>query len=808
MIGGARLLQAANATEQGEEMTTQRLAHLGAGLLVALGPLSLVVSAHAADPSIRVLSNRADLASGGDALVEIDGVEAPGLAVRIGGRDVTTAFARRANGRIQGLVRGLANGPNVLTARDSSGRGAQLTIVNHPIGGPVIAGPQVQPWICRNESYGLGKPQNAQCDTAPVVTYQYKDGVTGAMLAYDPGNPPSPSQVASTTTDQGRKVPYIVRIERGVIDRGVYELAVLADPKKPWSPWDPSTQPGWNRKLYWTFGGDCNPRHVQEDATGANMDKVVARGYLSGKASNTNLGSDCNSVVSAETFMMVKEHIVEAYGPIRHTISEGGSGGSMQQNWITSEYPGLIDGALPSWSYPDVWETLQEAEDCHLLDHAFDGGSGVWTPEKQAAVAGYALATTCRSVWDGPVVGYAQRWLDPANAMGCGLPAEMVYEPKSNPEGTRCTLPDYMVSIFGRRSTDGFANRPFDNVGVQYGLQALLSGVISPEEFVSLNEAVGGLDIDWNWVPERSVADPAAIEVAYRAGLVADLREQRNVPVIDLRGNNNYEIHTDFHSYVQRARLDKANGNHDNQIIWTGLPPQVDDPAQNPAAIPLLDRWLTAIEADRSDLPLAEKVRRNKPRDAVDACWIKTQRVTDAALCRMAYPYFADPRVAAGGPMSDDVLKCQLRPLDRAEYYGVEFSDAQWRRLAAAFPDGVCDYRKPGVGEQPSIPWMTFADGPGGRPLGDPPRSQPLVSATCRPRMLTVALGRRAAGIRLSRVTVDGRRVNVRSVRRLSHGRLTLRLGRSVRRTATVRVVGRDRRGKQVTLVARARACS
>ena len=88
-------------------------------------------------------------------------------------------------------------------------------------------------------------------------------------------------------------------------------------------------------------------------------------------------------------------------------------------------------------------------------------------------------------------------------------------------------------------------------------------------------------------------------------------------------------------------------------------------------------------------------------------------------------PYYADPRIAAGGPASDDVIKCNLRPLDRADYQ-VAFSDDQWARLQRAFPAGVCDYDRPGVGQQPSIPWMTFADGPGGRPLGAAPTSEPV----------------------------------------------------------------------------------
>jgi len=53
-------------------------------------------------------------------------------------------------------------------------------------------------------------------------------------------------------------------------------------------------------------------------------------------------------------------------------------------------------------------------------------------------------------------------------------------------------------------------------------------------------------------------------------------------------------------------------------------------------------------------------------------------------------------------------------------------TDEQWGRLQAVFPEGVCDYGRPGFGQEASVPWMTFEDGPGGMPLGDPPVSVPL----------------------------------------------------------------------------------
>ena len=79
-------------------------------------------------------------------------------------------------------------------------------------------------------------------------------------------------------------------------------------------------------------------------------------------------------------------------------------------------------------------------------------------------------------------------------------------------------------------------------------------------------------------------------------------------------------------------------------------------------------------------------------------------------------------------PLTHDIAACQLRPLDRADYASVvpPLTDAQWARLQAAFPEGVCDYGQPGVGQEPSVPWMTFKDGPGGQPLGDPPASTPV----------------------------------------------------------------------------------
>jgi hypothetical protein len=63
--------------------------------------------------------------------------------------------------------------------------------------------------------------------------------------------------------------------------------------------------------------------------------------------------------------------------------------------------------------------------------------------------------------------------------------------------------------------------------------------------------------------------------------------------------------------------------------------------------------------------------------------------------------------MGADGPMTDDVMKCRLKPM-RREDYPVSFSDAQWQQLQAAFPGGVCDYAKAGVSQRGAVPWLTY----------------------------------------------------------------------------------------------------
>ena len=701
------------------------------GMVVVTGSPAAAPAADRFD--VKVLSNRADLISGGDALVEVivpTGVAASSVRVDVDGRDVTSSFAVRPNGRYMGLVTGLAERANRLTARGPDGASASITITNHPIGGPVFAGFQVQPWICSTVANGFGPPLAAQCNVASKYDFFYKStaATSNGLAAYDPANPPA--DVATTTNDRGVVVPFIVRRERGVIDRGWYSIAVLYDPSRPWEPWAP--QPGWNGKIVWPFGGSSTSDHYQRNPPDVMNEDRLAAGFMVAASSLNTHGQNNNDVVSSEVVMMIKERIIERYGEIRYVIGEGCSGGSILQHMLANAYPGLIDGIQPSCSYPDSRTTGLESVDCSLLLRYWrDTSPQLWGVEAQrGAVSGHPSESTCIAWVD--VFAFDQG-ANPSNGCGGSAAEPWVYHADTDPTGERCTSVDYAIAVWGRRDPSlwgpieqqigrGFGRNPWSNEGVQYGLRALMSSEILPEQFVDLNQKIGGRDIDYNWIPQRTAGDRTASSIAYGTGRVNNAARLDRVPIIDIRGHDNEEIHTDISSYIMRQRLLEANGHADNHAIFISPAPLVPLPSVTAEAFSLMDRWLANIEADTSNDPREVKVVRNKPAGAVDSCWIGTEKVTDQTKCRVLYPYFGTTRIAAGGPLANDVMKCELKPLNRVDYLPVTFTDDQWTRLQAAFPTGVCDFNRPPVNDQPSAEWVTFMDGLGvGRPLAAAP---------------------------------------------------------------------------------------
>jgi hypothetical protein len=295
------------------------------------------------------------------------------------------------------------------------------------------------------------------------------------------------------------------------------------------------------------------------------------------------------------------------------------------------------------------------------------------------------------------------------------LAKSLRYDPVSNRSGARCDIYDHNINMYGRDPTTGFARHPIDNTGVQYGLAELRDGGISAAQFLDLNEKIGGYDNDGSMVSTRSVADPLALRAAYQNGLITNTGGGlAKVPIIDVRpyrdklpGGDN---HLKYHSFSLRERLQKANGSFANDVLLvngaTGAS-AVDD-----YALAKMDEWLTNLQKDTSSDVVLTKILRAKPADLVDSCWTTTgERIIEpqtfaGGRCNALYPTFPGPRVVAGGPASNNVLKCQLKPIDFGEYK-VTFSAAEKARLATIFPSGVCDYTKPGVEQQvPKGIWL------------------------------------------------------------------------------------------------------
>jgi hypothetical protein len=694
------------------------------------------------DYEARSVSSRPDTVSGGDVLVQLK-VPTPARfsAQLIGhekstGREVTGAFnAMHGSSDLLALLTGLELGKNTLEIRVDGTLRSTLELLNHPIQGPVFSGPQQTPFICQTLANGLGPALDANCTAETLVQYYYKStqpvpasdgGATSSRAGLDPGfkpyhpSDPLPPDVASTVTSEGRTVNYIVRRELGTINRAVFDIEFLQQPDEPLpTPFEPST-PGWNGRLVYVFGGGCGSGYHQGilDNPGEAQEPLLAQGYAVARSTLNVFQTTCNDRVSAETMSMVKEHFIKQYGVPIHTIGWGGSGGAMQMHLIAQNYPGLLDGIMPFISFPDVVTHVQAWADCLLLAQAFEHSTAHWTEQEKTAASGFASWRTCRI--------YTQRQpvLDPAKFCDATVPGALVYDAATNPKGLRCDIYDNEINFFGRNRKTGFAMRPLDNVGVQYGLMAFNAGKIDAEQFIELNATIGGFDENGTIVASRSEADAGAVRLAWQRGLVltggGGLAE---IPIIDWREyvDDMADVHVSSGSFAVRARLIAANGNAGNQVIVIYPRPTIPDlismlgtkhadpiiAERGSELLGQMDRWLDAIVADRGDGTQAARVARNRPSVLADGCLsIDGHRIAEHAShdgsgqCNIMYPSYGDPRLAAGGPLADDILKCALKP-NQPKDYVQPLTDDQLRRLGAIFPTGVCDYTRPSAERLP-----------------------------------------------------------------------------------------------------------
>jgi len=486
------------------------------------------------------------------------------------------------------------------------------------------------------------------------------------------------------------------------------------------------------------------------------------------------------------------------------------SGGALVQQQVANAYPGFYQGITPACSFTDAWSSAMQYVDYvgmrNYFEHPERWQPGVaWPPTAISAAEGHPNPANAVSFTTAiPFSGEPTR--------SCpGVPPEQVYDENTNPGGVRCTLQDYMVNIFGRRDPSvwtavekqlghGFAGRPFDNVGIEYGLKALKDGRLTMDQFVDLNVKMGGADIDATLNGDRIEADRPALERVYRSGAVNQGTNLDQVAIIDLRGPDPGAFHDVYRTYAMRARLQREHGTTANQILWRGQTALLGDANFTGEAIVAMDSWLAAIEKDGRDIPLSRKVIEDKPEAVADRCTDGAGAEAPPATCDATVQSYSTPRIEAGMPLADDTIKCDLQPLERSRYAPLTLTDDQWAKLKQTYPKGVCDYSKPGPDRTPTVPWLTYEGGPGGKELGAPPKSAPCVDRRKfsfrihQPRRgRVVSVVAYVNGKRVKRVR--GRRVTSVTLKRLPQGAFT------------VRIVATTSRGSRTVSTRRYRGC-
>ncbi len=235
-----------------------------AAIVLIAAPLSILGAAPAASakqprPKPTVLSSRADMVSGGDALIGVEvpkGLKVSKVRVRRNGRNVTGAFAPSPDDPrlLVGLVEGLDPGINRVAAHvPGNERAGELSTYNSPTIGPLISGTHQSPFFCTTADAGLGPPTDSDCSAPTTVEYRYRSTGGGFKPLADPAS--RPADLAQTTTRDGRTVDYVVRVESGTINRAIYRWAILAP--------GGATAEGWNGRLIYGFGGGCGAGYQQ-----------------------------------------------------------------------------------------------------------------------------------------------------------------------------------------------------------------------------------------------------------------------------------------------------------------------------------------------------------------------------------------------------------------------------------------------------------------------------------------------------------------------------------------------------------------
>lgn len=458
------------------------------------------------------------------------------------------------------------------------------------------------------------------------------------MVYLDPGVQVALDDPRNVITE---RTPFIIRRERGEINRFLYSIAALAPCSE--AATTPITQTPstdlWNGRVAFHFGGGVGIGHFQGRINGGNSlyTQELQRGYAVLYSTGTASSFHYNLLLGGRTAVQTKAHFVSVYGEPTYTVGVGGSGGGIQQYVYGQNHPGLLDGGVPQYAYPDMVTQTIHIGDCELLEHYFEktdrtnprwstvenripvmglnaetaptnkSGSGAqwWGLYRMYEALGYRAPigggnlqgpalTECRAAWTG---------LTPS-AMN---PSFQTISAMDRIEGYDLSEVEFThwadaAEAYGV-DEDGWTRVPWGNEGIQYGLRALTEGRLTPAEFLRLNALIGSWKNTGDQVPEGVPFSLAAIPginvTAEITKLLADARDPAKVDQVradfDPWSSRNMRLSPDGVTPAPRRAGDPIAIRNavETGHVFSGITPGTTDPVD----IPFID-WRHYLERE------------------------------------------------------------------------------------------------------------------------------------------------------------------------------------------------------------------
>ncbi|MCG7547368.1 DUF6351 family protein [Pseudoalteromonas sp. Of7M-16] len=627
----------------------------------------------------------------------------------------------------------------------------------------LYSGPNQYPFYCMSRDSLLGQPEidNHQALGIPVykddkvIGYSKDCGVKTRINYYTLLNNNKgfkAVKINDLNTAKQTKTP-LFRVEQGTINRFIYTIVM---PIEAAEVGDRLAKSKWNKRLVYQFNGGSGIGFRQGRQKAARVMTRQAQQLLDGYAVISSSGNKTsytyNMLLAEDTARRVKKQFTSLYGNPLYTVGVGGSGGGLAQYLIAQNSTGILDGLIPLYSYPDMITQTVYALDCDLLNNYF-----TFRAQDKKAWRNWERRRLIEGM--NAINGFPQKggFLQPINQLMSGFVPSF---PKGSSE---CINGYFGLSAFINNPRQGFIREHFtqyvvdqtnwsywqdmshvfgvdehglglstwDNIGVQYGLNALKDKKITIDEFLHLNANIGA------WKPQHqmrqeeivlplghklpiwltlwgnhNITTPIddiaprhsgsieAMQQAYHSGQV--FIGEIDIPVIDARHylENELDMHHMSASFYSRLRIEQARGHSKNHIIW------VAHKDYNPTkqAFDMMDVWLTELQSSNTHDVLGAK-----PDDLQDSCFDRDGSVLASGqgvfngkwnnsvegACQARFPMFSTSRIEAGGHWDGAMFKCPLMPVKKAiesGVYGAIDMSKYMDDLKRIFPQGVCDY--------------------------------------------------------------------------------------------------------------------